>query len=581
MGFPDRAGRFFSSAASHTMLGVRSDRAARGLKANWLVLASLPALYSTEIVFDVMYTRPVLLASFNVFLALACGALLCACLPPWTEAREGLPAWARVFSLLSAIGLTCARMGIARSNLLWLAGKLWGGAVSAVLSAFVSAGCLFAMYVLCLYLARGVSDVLARAGFAPEGAELAVLAGCVFACGAACAAFCLGTELTYTKVPMYDAVYQFDNSAVIYDMTHAWFSSAGNGVHQPLFGVFAAPFAGIPYLLSAVSGNPAKAFAIAEPFAQAAGIMLGSSFLGYAIGLSRRARICWTLLAGSSFSYFLFSLCVEQYACGFFYIALLVLASSCSGRPGKFPVYAAAGSMALSAVAAVPALRSRRGIRQAAARLAGMAVDAVVIMCAAMRAPWPGWIFGSGMDMLTYTSAVGGGRDPAGQVRQWLSMLSSVLAAPLSGPMDISAILDGKDALYPEAAGLEVWGQAPDAGVPVLGIVLAAGAFLGLYACRKELWARMAGCHLVLGLFMVCVLGLGAADGNPVLYSLYFGWPAPCLIAGGLSKLLGAARIPAWGLPAATAAGCAALLACNVPAALGMFRFGARCYPAF
>lgn len=565
------------------MLDVSPAESSGNLKSNWPVLVSLPALYVTEISFTDVYADPVRTVFFYLLLAAACGVIGCACMPPWVRLHRRAPVSARAFSALTALGMAMARVMAAEASMLELAALVLGPAGLVLVSAFAAAGCFFILYLLCLFLLQRISDLLDRTGYRIGGPELAVIAAAVIACSVACAAFCSGTSMTYTLRPRYDAVYQFDSGSVIAGMSHARFSEPGNGVHQLLFAVFAVPFSGIPYLVSMLSGWSTAVFAVSEAAAQACAIAFGFSFLGHAMGLGRTARACWLAVCCSMFSYFLFSLCVEQYVAGFFYAALLVLALAGTGRPDKFSAYAAVGCAAPSAAMLAPAVFAakpwRSGAGFLARRAAGIAVEVFVVTAACFRALLPQWVFRSSSAILRFTSVSERCYDPPEQLRQFASMAGSVFVAPPSGPVSISTVLDGKDAQYPDLAGLMIWDQVNDGPVPVFGILMLALAAAGLWACRNEAWAKAAGAHLAASFFMVAVLGMAASDGTPVLYALYMGWPVPCLAAGFLKRVFSGRGAEAL-LVSATVLACAAMLAYDVPVILDMFRFGAWQYPA-
>lgn len=563
------------------MLGFADRSPWRNLKCNLPVFLSFLAAYASEYVPGDMFARDEVTVPFGISVSLGCAgaAALCALMLPWTEIRKGASKTLRGFSLLSALGLSFARIQIAGGNVLLQAARV-SAAACLVSAAVIFAGCLFLSYLLCMWVTGSVAGVLRRSRYVLDPGERAVLAAGILACFAACAAFCSLTALPYSDKPMYDTIYQFDSGAVIRSMTYVRFSDPGNGAHQPLFAVFAAPFAGVPYLAAFFLGGSAKAFAISGSAAQSAAVALGFSFLGHAMGLSPRGRIRWLAVCFASFPYFLFSLCIEQYACGFFYAALLVLGASGTRRPGEFEACAAAGCAVTSAALLAPAAWDARPWRgMFPKKAAGLALKLVVFMCAFLKAPLPGWVVSCGKDVMAYASAGWSGFDPAKQLRYALSMVRSVFVAPASGPMDIAVRLGDRAHMFPELAGMELWAQQ-DAAPSVLAVCLLAGAVCGFLACRREAWARMAFCQLAAGLFVVGVLGLGVPDGATVLYVLYFGWPVPCLLAGLGRKALAGRRVPAWALDAAVLAACAAMLAWNVPVFMDMLRFGVSRYPA-
>lgn len=558
------------SFINDTLLDVQNDQAGRNFKSNWVVLLSLACVYITEIDFDNLNTKQGRMSILvNIVLGIACACLLAICVPPWQSLWSRSSRQVCVFSGLSALGLSYARIRSISDHISEYPGRV-----------IIFLGCFFFLYLACMYFTNEILRVLRSSGYAVHGVELYVLTGCVLICGAVCAWFSCSTELAYTSKLAHDVIYQFDSPAMIRNMVHARFSDPTNGVHQSMFAIFAIPFAGVPYLMQALTGGSVLTFVIFESFVQAFAIMLGFSMLGAAIGLSRKTRICWMLLLASSFSYFLFSLCIEQYAIGFFYAALLILAVSRSGRLNKFLAYGAAGTFTTSGLMFLPAIFCSRawrsGFRSFTKRVAGLILELAFIMCALMRAPLLDWIFRGSRDMLRFASVSKHTLNFRDQIYQTVMMVRSMFLAPKSGALDVSVILGADTPLYPELAGFEVWGQLPVDQFSILGSILILLAFISAWICRREIWARMAVLHLGLGLFLTGVLGFAVSEGNLVLYSLYFGWPVPCLIAGALRGL----KLPVWALYVFTAATCVIMLWHNIPVVADMFRFGATHYPA-
>lgn len=559
-----------------TLLDVQNDQIGRNFKFNGIVLLSLVCIYITEIDFDNLGTTQGRMGILvNIVLGLACACLLAICIPPWQELWSDWRWPFHMFSGLSAFGLAYARIRLISDHIAEYSGR-------AILRVIIFLGCFFFLYLACMYLTTKILRVLWDSGYwsSIHGVELYVLVGCVLICGAACVWFSCSTELAYTSKLAHDVIYQFDSPVMIRNMVHARFSDPTNGVHQPLFSIFAIPFAGVPYLTQALTGGSVLTFVIFEGFVQAFVIMLGFSMLGFAIGLSRRARICWMLLLASSFSYFLFSLCIEQYAIGFFYTALLILVVSRSGRLDKFAAYGAAGTFTTSGLMFLPAIFCssswRAGFRSFIKRTMGLILELAFIMCALMRAPLLDWIFRGSRDMLRFASVSKHALNFRDQIYQTVMMIRSMFLAPKSGALDVSVILGADTPLYPELAGFEVWGQLPVGQFSILGSILILAALTGAWICRDKIWARMAILHLGLGLFLTGVLGFAVSEGNLVLYSLYFGWPVPCLIAGMLQK----AKLPAWVLYIFAAAACVIMLWHNIPVVTDMFQFGVTRYSA-
>ena len=536
----------------------------RNLKANWPLLPCAACFY----LLDGGFSFDDLICTVLALLAMSYAA---AYMEPQVDVLRRNGAGIHILSAASAIGIAWAK---AERFLRSPRGPVPSGTLPfpegfpvGILAAVLAAGSAAAAFLLLERFWPALRGILARTGIRPSRTErrayLTVLAACcVLGCG-----FHLCTRLAYGEARPFDMIYQSDSPYLVRSFSYATLSDSENGLHQPLFGLFAAPFAGLPYFAAMLLGGSPKAVAACLVPMQAAAILSGNILLASAVGLSGRARLRYVLAASCAAPFLFFSMCPEQYALSFFWLAMLVLFLSRGEDPGSLVTMGSVGSTVLSGflLPFLPGFREDlsmdcrfRRVRIRAARgLLGAGFLLVLSLRAGLLLDFP-WMLSARLGF------AGGGRDLADQARQASMMFRSALLPPPSGPDAAS---------FP---GIVRWAQLPVERVSLFGLAVLALALLGWWTCRWEAWARIAGAWLVMAVVSTFLLGYGAPENGMQLYSLYLCWPVLPLLSVHVRRT-GLDGRPAG---AATAMGCAMLLACSLMSFLGMLQFGMEHWPA-
>ena len=303
----------------------------RNLKANWPLLPCAACFY----LLDGGFSFDDLICTVLALLAMSYAA---AYMEPQVDVLRRNGAGIHILSAASAIGIAWAK---AERFLRSPRGPVASGTLPfpegfpvGILAAVLAAGSAAAAFLLLERFWPALRGILARTGIRPSRTErrayLTVLAACcVLGCG-----FHLCTRLAYGEARPFDMIYQSDSPYLVRSFSYATLSDSENGLHQPLFGLFAAPFAGLPYFAAMLLGGSPKAVAACLVPMQAAAILSGNILLASAVGLSGRARLRYVLAASCAAPFLFFSMCPEQYALSFFWLAMLVLFLSRGGGSG-------------------------------------------------------------------------------------------------------------------------------------------------------------------------------------------------------------------------------------------------------
>lgn len=541
----------------------RTDPKARlvNLKANWILLPCGLCFYLLDAGFSPSGCVDVLLAMAALFYATAY-------MDPITDVVLRNSFLVHALSASSALGIAWAKsvrslyghMGVAVRGEAPFQDKLfvWTLAMGAGIGVFF----LLESFWPALW------GSLIQTGIRPSRQEkrgYAVIL--LLACGIGCV-FHLSTSLAYGTGWPYDMLYQMDSEYLVRCFSYASLSDMENGIHQPLSGLFSAPFAGISYLAAALLGGSHKAIAVCLVPMQATAVLAGNVLMASSIGLSGRARSRYVAVASCVAPFLLFSIFPEQYAVCFFWMALLLFFLARREEPGALVVTGAVGTMVLSAILLLflPGFRedlsSDRPAKRVGVRvLRGMLGGGFLLVLSLRFSVLSGftWLLSSRMEFA-------GGCDSGfpGQVLQGLMMFRSVLALPASGP-------DGST--FPGAVR---WAQLPTEGVSLTGAVVLVLAVASCWKVRRSLWSRIALVWTAFAVVSTFFIGYGAGENGMLLYSLYLCWPAfPALF-----MLIHARGLDGRPADAAAALSCMALLACNAPGFLEMLRFGVEYWPA-
>ena len=163
------------------------------------------------------------------------------------------------------------------------------------------------------------------------------------------------SDAFYGALP-FDVIYTADSGALMKPSCFLSLNHPENDIRQPLFGLFALPFMGLPYLM----GRIASLFFGGEKFfvatfmnaVQIAMLIAGLFALSKAMSLSSRQRLCFMLFSSSTYTYMLNSVTMEQYIIVFFWLALSLYFMCQVPKPDSMILHGAGGTLITSLVLA-------------------------------------------------------------------------------------------------------------------------------------------------------------------------------------------------------------------------------------
>lgn len=151
----------------------------------------------------------------------------------------------------------------------------------------------------------------------------------------------------------YDIVYTADTDSLFNNMAYLALTYVENDLRQPLFAIFAAPFAGVPYLLTQLFGASPTVLAVLLNSVQILMILGANLMLANLATKSPVRRAVFMLALGASYTTLLNTLMLEQYVTAYFWL-MLAASCICTGRTQeRLGFYGATGSL-LTNVALAP-----------------------------------------------------------------------------------------------------------------------------------------------------------------------------------------------------------------------------------
>ena len=153
------------------------------------------------------------------------------------------------------------------------------------------------------------------------------------------------------KLQIYDVIYTSDSGAITYEDAYFNVSYVENDIRQPLFGVFAFPFSLVGKIISEFMFFVPSGYEYATSMTIIQFILLSiiTIFVSRMLKLSECEKKLFFVLTSVCFSYLLFSILLEQYVIGIFYL-ILACYYRFNSRKTNYLFVASVGTMLTSGI---------------------------------------------------------------------------------------------------------------------------------------------------------------------------------------------------------------------------------------
>ena len=350
----------------------------------------------------------------------------------------------------------------------------------------------------------------------------------------------------------YDIVYTADTDSLFNNMAYLSLTYVENDLRQPLFAVFAAPFAGAPYLLAQLVGFSPSTQAVLLNSVQILMMFAGNLLLAHLVCNTPLKRSCFMIGLSATYTTLLNAIMLEQYITAYFWLMVAVCTICTHHQSERLGFFGATGAL-LTNVALLPWMSTqtpRQSLKRWLADMVKAGVGFVVLMLAFARFDV---LYSLTAKLTSLFKFTGSGWPFPDRLNQYLSFVHDCFLSPAAHVSTGNA---------PD--GILSWRLDPVNDVSLCGIVLLVFIVLGGILNRDKLTSRFALYWSAFSLLLLAVIGWGTWEVGLILYSLYFGWAFFTLLfqlVEWLSTRIGAT----WLLPVFTVFTTLLMLWSNVP----------------
>lgn len=437
------------------------------------------------------------------------------------------------------------------------------GAVGATLAGLISVLALFVyLYWFFGWFFARMHTILRRTDAVERWFFLAALALCIAV-----------LAVTYSKTSVFtsanaasdnvwnkvDILYTSDTSSLTEQNVFLNIGASENDVRQPLFGVFAAPFALAASLVSHLLVSPGTYFTLLQ-ILQAALLLVSLVLIVRMLGVSGADKALSLVLLLLLFPTLLFLLNMEQYIFSVFWLILLVWQFTSGETEGRDTSWiAASGSILISglSIVLVPTGGTpKQRFKDGALAIVKFALIGLLLGRAAM-------VMTTAANLQFLLQFAGQKLPFLARLMQYVRFVASCFVAPASQMLRF----DNGIAAYEQVA-VTSWS--------IGGFVALAAAIAGFLLNRKNTYARICAAWVACSFLLLCVLGWGTSENGLLLYTLYFGWAFVSLVLLLVNRVFAKVRPLRLGL---LGAGILALAYANAIGIGDIIRFGLQYYP--
>lgn len=326
-------------------------------------------------------------------------------------------------------------------------------------------------------------------------------------------AFYANTVTTAFSIPyhegnlkIYDVLYTTDSGSLVYEDTYFNVSFAENDIRQPLFGVFALPFSVVAKVLGELFFFLPDGFAYPTMMCFIQFILLAIIVILIArmIQVQEKDKKYLYLLFSVSFPTLIFSIILEQYVIGLFYLVLSLYYYFTTKDKINYPYIGAVGTMLTSGVI-FPLISKGKTLKKWISDVFKCFLAFISIFVISGQLPQL-LLFVTRFGELTSSFALK--LSFTDKLYQFLNFVQATLLAP-KGHL---VMIDG----FPTYQLQEV------TTFSIIGIILLIAVVVSFILNRKNNFAKFSFLWVIFSILLLLIIGWGTTENGLILYSLYF-----------------------------------------------------------
>lgn len=312
----------------------------------------------------------------------------------------------------------------------------------------------------------------------------------------------------FSDTVYYDILYTSDSSALFRGDTFFNINMEENDLRQPLFGLFALPFALVAKLCSEIFFFVPNGYAVFLTTIQILLLNISMLMVSKLLKFDRVNVVLFILLYFCCFSTVIFSFIMEQYIIGLFYLILTIyLFYECENEVNY--MYLGAVSTLLTSGILFPFISRFKNWKYWLKNIfkCFIAFAGLVIIFGQLSQ-----VLNIGDNMGKLMSYSGEKLEFIDRIMQYLAFIKSIfIAAPANFMLDAVGH-------FPSYRLYSVVGYS------FVGIFILLLCLISVILNRKNKIAIVSGLWILFSFILLCVVGWGTAENGLILYSLYFSW---------------------------------------------------------
>lgn len=538
----------------------------KNLKKNWYFPISAVAFFCLEAI----PTKAYLLGVLFVFIASVLVSIKVSDL--WSRMKQ-VHLGVKLFSVFSAIGICLAGWDYCY--------KKWAGStivqrfekklpIDIDLSICISclgAVCAFVFVYICImYLITTIIDVFIESKIHQDVKtfEIIVYVMMFFISIGYMIYVFVHTDAFYGTDFFYDIIYTSDSPKLVKENVYLILTHSENDLRQPLFAIFAAPFAGIPYLVSRVCPISLTVKVILINSIQIILLLVANFLIAKMMKLRPLKRVCFMLLSSCTYTYMLFVLMMEQYIVAYAWLIFCIYMICEKSKHRNLALWGAGGTL-LTSLVLVPFISTKSPLKN----FKGWIADGIKSTLG-----FVGLMLAFGRFDIIYTAATEipilsqytGKEIPfMEKIFQYTAFIHNIFVRPDAG-------VSHKIEAYAS------WQLAPVIALNLVGCVVFVLVICSLLLNWDKKFSLIAGGWVLFSVIVLLVLGWGTTENGLILYSLYFGWAFLVLLFQLVEKIEHIFRIN-FLVPVVSIISIFVLVFYNGSAIIEMFNFALEYFP--
>lgn len=308
------------------------------------------------------------------------------------------------------------------------------------------------------------------------------------------------------KLCIYDVIYTSDSGAITYEDAFFNVSYVENDIRQPLFGIFSLPFSIIGKFIAEILFFVPERYdyVSAMTFIQFVLLSVSTILISRMLKLKEEDKKYFYLLFSISFSYMIFSIILEQYVIGLFY---LILTCYCFYEKKLKPNYLYVGTVGTMLTSGIvfPLISEIKNLKKYIIDAFKCLAVFLSVLTVGGQFPQIFLVF-TNFNSLTSTFAKKMGF--VDKFYQFINFVKGILIAPKGKIIEVFN--------HPSYQLVEV------KNIMIIGIFILLIVIVGYVLNRKNKFVNFCMLWVIFSAILLLFIGWGTSENGLILYSLYF-----------------------------------------------------------